>query len=74
MDVLDNDSYKEALSEVLRKNAVEDATEHGRLLVMKDALIELTAEKSLDESQLSMFYVKDIIDDGSVISSEELDD
>ena len=40
--------------------AHEDASEHGRLLAMKEILTGLTLEKQLDESHLACMYAKDI--------------
>ena len=45
LDTLDNETYKEALTNTLKNCAKEDATEHGRLLVIKDILIDMTSEK-----------------------------
>ena len=39
----------------------EDATQHGRLIDMKDQLMELTQDKKLTAEQLALFYAKDII-------------
>jgi len=46
---LDNDLYKQALTDTLRKSCSEDATEHGRLLALKKILGELTEENALDD-------------------------
>ena len=39
----------------------EDATQHGRLIDMKDQLIDLMPDKKLTAEQLALFYAKDII-------------
>ena len=46
---IDNDCYKIALTEILQACCYEDASEHGRLLALKDILQSLTAEKRLND-------------------------
>jgi len=57
---IDNDCYKDSLTQILHACAFEDYSEHGRLLALKDILTGLTVEKKLDESQLACLYSKDI--------------
>lgn len=40
---IDNDLYKQALTQVLHACCKEDVSEHGRLLALKDILASLTA-------------------------------
>ena len=56
----DENVYKTALTNALRENSREDATEHGRLLALKKSLANMTSEKVLDEKQLACLYLKDI--------------
>ena len=57
---INNDIYKQALTQVLHACCKEDVSEHGRLLALKDILTSLTEEKKLDDEQLVVFYAKDI--------------
>ena len=43
------ESYAKALTNVLANSAVEDITEHGRLLCMKEVLMDIAQDKKLDE-------------------------
>ena len=48
-NAVDNDIYKQALTQVLHACCKEDLSEHSRLLALKDILTSLTEEKKLDE-------------------------
>lgn len=52
---LDKAILKEALSETLKDLAMEDMNEHGRLLTMKQQLLELLDDEVLEESLLCLF-------------------
>ena len=46
---IDNNLYKQALTQVLHACCKEDVSEHGRLLALKDILASLTENKKLDD-------------------------
>lgn len=51
--------YHQALTDTLSELAHEDKEEHGRLIVMKEALISLMQEEQLEAKYTAMFYAKD---------------
>ena len=51
--------YHTALTDTLSEVAYEDSMEHGRLIVMKDALIKIVQEQELEAKYTAMFYAKD---------------
>ena len=56
---LQNDCYHQALTDTLTELAYEDKEEHGRLIVMKEALVSLMEEENLEAKYTAMFYAKD---------------
>ena len=58
---LNHEAYQLALTQTLAQLAVEDVTCHGRYLVMKDILCDLTEHQQLTDEQLALFYAKDIL-------------
>ena len=53
--------FRKSLTDTLDKMVMEDTTEHGRLLTMKEQLMEMTEEKKLTTQQLTLFHAKDIL-------------
>ena len=51
--------YHAALSNTLTELAYEDKDEHGRLIVMKEALVTLMTDEQLEAKYTAMFYAKD---------------
>ena len=54
-------AYRKSLTYTLDCMVMEDTTEHGRLLTMKNQLIEMTEEKKLTMQQLTLLHAKDIL-------------
>ena len=51
--------YHQALCDTLSELAFEDKEEHGRLIVMKEALVTLMTDEQLEAKYTAMFYAKD---------------
>lgn len=57
---LNKSVYKKALERTLALSAIEDMTEHGRLLTLKEQLISLVdASEDISVKTLGMFQIKD---------------
>ena len=54
-------AFKKSLTETLEEMVEEDATQHGRLISVKDQLMELSEDKKLTAQQLALIYAKDIL-------------
>ena len=61
MKTMSGSAYSIALTRTLAQLALEDATCHGRFLVMKDIFCDLTEDRELADEQLALFYAKDIL-------------
>ena len=54
-------AFKKSLTETLEEMVEEDATQHGRLISLKDQLIELSEQRKLTSQQLALIHAKDIL-------------
>lgn len=59
--VLETSLYKRSLEDILHELAYEDMKEHGRLLVLKEKLVQLVGlHDKPDIKTLALFQLKDI--------------
>ena len=56
---IDSPCYQQALCDTLEELADEDKDEHGRLIVMKEALEQVITDGQLEAKYTAMFYAKD---------------
>ena len=58
--MVDKKIYKRALTDTLTNLSIEDMKEHGRLLTLKEKLVNLVdPQDKLDIKALSLFQLKD---------------
>ena len=60
-DKLNEDVYREVLTNTIKDFALEDASCHGRLLVMLEELVGLTSDGKLNDAALDMFHTKEVL-------------
>ena len=59
---LNEDVYRNVLTDTLVELALEDVLCHGRMLVMLDALCDLTSNGELGDQNLALIYARDLLE------------
>ena len=74
-DKLDEDVYREVLTNTIKDFALEDASCHGRLLVMLEEPVGLTSDGKLSDTALDLFHAKEILaNSGREVTKEGIDE